>query len=89
MPSSSSCASNVPMHPRSDVCSDLGETVFQVTKSGYSAIVGKDEVDVAGVSVPSESVEPEDGVEMLLADAELSTTRRRAGDCFFEFMSAL
>jgi len=89
-PSSSSNASNVPMHPRSDVCPVRAETAFHVTKSGDSVMggevsVGKDEVEVAGVSLLRDSVEPDDGVETLLVDAELSATRRRAGSSsFFE-----
>jgi hypothetical protein len=49
--------------------------------------VGKEEVDVPGVSLSSDNVEPDDGVDELLVEVELSVIRRRAGLNFLDVES--
>jgi hypothetical protein len=90
-PSSSSCGSNVPMQPRSEV-SWRGEMVFQVTKSGCSS-AGSDDIEVLGVSAPDAGDEREkvlevEGEEVPLEEEEEDEAvarRWRAGRRFASF----
>ena len=91
-PSSSSCASKVPMQPRNDAFPDLEDTVFQVTNSGDSVMAGgsaseREDTDVSGVLVPRDilELEFEDGVDK--PSSEEPATRSSAGRRFFRAAS--